>query len=186
VTSFPQYVCLFEVPFSGRVQPQHQAWVAEHPEAADRHRARQRFDVLAIGVWSKTQHLVHGFELKVSRADLLHELRDLTKSEVAARMVDRFWLVLGDRALLKDTDPVPESWGILVARGRGLTLVREPAPQAGEIDRSLVLGIATRALVSPTIGREARYRDGWIRGRREGYDVGLYDGKHGTDRRHLL
>lgn len=162
--SFPEHITLYEVPFIGRPRF-HESIEAMGALANDRRfRSRQRFDVLAVGVWPSSKGLIHGFELKVSRADLLHELRDLSKSEHAARLVDRFWLVLGDKSLLREDDPVPESWGILVAVGRGLRVIRDAAPQPGEFDRSLLLGIATRALVTPRMGGEARYRDGLNRG----------------------
>lgn len=150
--SYPEHVVLYEVP-------------------VNQDGTRRRIDAVAIGVWRKTGNLVHGFELKVSRADLLHELRDLTKSEPAVRAVDRFWLVLGDKALMRDTDPIPESWGIIVAHGRGLRIVREAAPQAGELDRSLLVGMVTRALVAPRMGTAIRYRDGLIRGYRDAEDT---------------
>ncbi|NQX36265.1 hypothetical protein [Herbiconiux sp. VKM Ac-2851] len=157
--SFPEHVTLFEVPFDGRIRPGY--------EGTGR-RSRQRYDVLAVGLWPSSKHLVHGFELKVSRSDLLHELRDLTKSEHAAANVDRFWLVLGDRTILRDDDPIPASWGIIVPHGRGLTIHRDAQPQPGLMDRSLIRGITTRALVHPRIGTEVRYRDGLQKGRRDG------------------
>lgn len=158
VLSFPEHVVLFEVPFRGR--PRY--GLEESDTLAESLRSRQRYDALAIGVWPSSKKLIHGFELKVTRADLLHELRDLTKSEYAARNVDRFWLVLGDKTLMKDTDPVPESWGVLAAHGRGLRMIREAQPQPGLMDRELLVGAVTRALVHPTIGREVRYRDGLV------------------------
>jgi hypothetical protein len=146
----PVHVVLFEVPLMGRM-------------VEDRYgnplRSRQRIDVVAIGVWGKTDNLVHGFEVKVSRADLMAELRDLSKSEYAARACDRWWLVVA-AGILRDDDPVPESWGILEQRGRGLTIRREPTPQLGETGR-LVGGIATRALAAPTYGRALAYRRGF-------------------------
>lgn len=172
--SYPEHVVLYEVPFVGRTRMS--AWGRP---------TRQRYDVLAVGIWPSSKQLVHGFELKVSRSDLLHELRDLTKSEHAARNVDRFWLVLGEKTLMRDTDPIPESWGILYASGRGLRKLRDAAPQDGDGARALLAGVATRALVSPRQGREVRYRDGWVKGRREGYEYGYNDGDRGRPRRSI-
>lgn len=151
--SFPEHVVLFEVPIEGRLQPGY-----EFLQRA----SRQRIDAVAVGIWKKTEGLIHGFEIKVSRSDLLHELRDLTKSEAAVRAVDRWWLVLGSRDLLHEDDPVPASWGVLYAQGRGLRVLREPSPQAGAADRSLLTGLVTRALISPRYIGQIRYRDGLI------------------------
>jgi hypothetical protein len=149
---FPEHVVLYEVPLHGRGNS----------------RSLQRIDAVAVGVWPGTQQLIHGFELKVSRADLLHELKDLTKSQAAVDACDRFWLVLGDAKLLRPEDPVPESWGILAASGRGLRTLRAAEPQAGRHDPSLIIGLVTRALVAPRMGFEARYKAGLQRGRTEG------------------
>ncbi|MBZ4312508.1 hypothetical protein LAN17_23350, partial [Mycobacterium tuberculosis] len=65
-------------------------------------------------------------------------------------------------------DPVPESWGILAASGRGLRTLRAPGPQAGRHDPSLIVGLVTRALVAPRLGLDARYKAGLQRGRTEG------------------
>jgi hypothetical protein len=157
VTSFPEHVVLFEVPIDGRPQPGFE-FEFEFLERA----SRQRIDAVALGIWRRTEGLIHGFEIKVSRSDLLHELRDLSKSEAAVRSVDRWWLALGDKALLHDDDPVPESWGVLYASGRGLRVLREPSPQAGELDRSLITGLVTRALIAPRYIGQIRYRDGQI------------------------
>lgn len=175
--SYPEHITLYEVPFLGRVRPGY--------ELSGR-QSRQRYDVLAIGIWPSSAGLVHGFELKVSRADLLHELKDLSKSEHAATNVDRFWLVLGDKSLIREGDPIPESWGIMVPYGRGLTKLKDAAEQPGLMSRSLVAGIATRALVSPRIGTEVRHLDGLRRGRREGVDWALQSVRDdGRDRARL-
>jgi hypothetical protein len=159
-------VVLFEVPFLGRAK--YGLVDGENLEDLPSNlRSRQRYDALAVGIWPSSKQLVHGFELKVSRSDLLHELRDLTKSEEAARNVDRFWLVLGDKTILRDTDLVPDSWGILAAVGRGLRIIRDAQPQEGALTRSLLIGAVTRSLVQPTIGREVRYRDALVRSDKE-------------------
>lgn len=148
----PERIVLFEVPLWGRPSPTY-----------DWKRSRQRIDVVAVGTKEKDQ-LVHGFEVKVSRADLLHELRDLTKSEAAVRAVDRWWLVVA-AGILHDDDPVPPSWGILETRGRGLTVRRDAEPQQGDV-RPLVAGLTLRALVAPRYIRGIAWREGLEYGRR--------------------
>lgn len=134
----PEYLVAFEVPIDGRPR-----W-ADMPEV----RARQRVDAVAVGLWKRTEHLVHGFELKVTRADLMHELRDPTKSAAAVTAFDRWWLVIGNPALLRDDDPLPAGWGVLEPRGNGLG-VRVPAdPQAGDLDRRTLAGIMQASMRS--------------------------------------
>jgi hypothetical protein len=149
----PERIVLFEVPLVGRSDPA-RPW--KGPK-------RQRIDVVAVGA-KDADMLVHGFEVKVSRGDLLAELKDLTKSEHAVRACDRWWLVVA-AGILRDGDPVPDSWGILEARGRGLTIRREPEPQEGDV-RALMRGVTLRALVSPRYLRGIAWREGYETARR--------------------
>ena len=55
---------------------------------------------------------VIGHEVKVSRADLLNELRKTEKWEAWRYFVDRWWLVVSDPALVTGLT-VPPEWGIL-------------------------------------------------------------------------
>src|SRR5689334_9958361 len=58
----PEYLVLFEVALDGR-------------ESRTRlTTGKQRIDAVAYGMWAKTEHVVHGIEIKTSRADLLREL----------------------------------------------------------------------------------------------------------------
>jgi hypothetical protein len=108
----PEHAVLFEVPVDGvrrweYVDNDGTRQQAEMP-------CRRSIDALAVGLWRRTDHLIHGFEIKATRADLRAELRDPDKSEPARRLCDRWWLVLADRKLLGDDAP-PEGWGVLYA-----------------------------------------------------------------------
>ncbi len=73
---------------------------------------------------------LQGHEIKVTRADLVHELTDPTKSDAWQRYCDRWWLVVPDPRLL-DGLTLPASWGVLTPpsgrRTRSMT-VHVPAP----------------------------------------------------------
>ncbi|QTV79468.1 hypothetical protein [Microbacterium sp. NIBRBAC000506063] len=58
--------------------------------------------------WGERQS-VHGFEVKVSRADWLTELRDPEKAEAWARYCHYFWLVVADKTIVHDD--LPDGWG---------------------------------------------------------------------------
>lgn len=167
--TMPEHIVLFEVPVDG-VQRMH-GTTLDGTEWSHERTIRRRIDAVAVGMWGRTEHLIHGFEIKVSRADLLSELKDPEKSEPAIQMVDRWWLVLGDAKLLKDTDVIPDGWGIMVARGRGLSVLREAAPTGGTPNPRFVAAL----LQSCTGGRGSTAR---ALGRREGYDAGYKDGEH--------
>lgn len=76
-----------------------------------------------IAGWGKRQ-TIHGFEVKVSRADWLAELRDPSKAEAWAQYCHMFWLVAASKDIVRDD--LPEGWGLLVPHGSSLRAVRTP------------------------------------------------------------
>jgi hypothetical protein len=175
----PEHIVLFEVPVDGvqrlgGVTPDGKEWTHERT-------IRRRIDAVAVGTWKKTDHLIHGFEIKVSRADLLSELKDPEKAAPAINMVDRWWLVLGDAKILKDTDPVPEGWGIMAAHGRGLKVLREAAPTGGSPDPRFVAALLQSAIggrgsVTRSLGYWEGVNRGVASGKLSGRSEGYRDG----------
>jgi hypothetical protein len=91
------------------------------------YKQERRCDAIAIGMWQSTQRLIHGFEIKVSRADWLREVRDVSKADPFIEQCDRWWLVTADLAIAKSGE-IPESWGWLTATKSGLRIQRPPKP----------------------------------------------------------
>ena len=75
------------------------------------------------GGWRNRQ-TIHGFEVKVSRADWLAELRDPEKALAWSRYCHGFWLVAADKGIVRDD--LPDGWGLLVPHGMSLRAVRTP------------------------------------------------------------
>lgn len=69
---------------------------------------------------------LHGHEVKVSRSDWLHELKQPDKSEAFKRYMDRWWLVVPDAKIVKPGE-LPEGWGLL-------SLVKDKWPGRGMPD----------------------------------------------------
>lgn len=130
----PEHLVMFEVPVDGRPR-----W------DGDTKGTRQRIDAVAVGMWGRTRHLIHGFEIKCSRADLIIELRDLSKSAAGVAMCDTWSLVLADADLLRPDDLIPDGWGVLAARGRGLTVLRKPVEREGVRDGRIIAGLLQAA-----------------------------------------
>lgn len=116
----PEHLVAFEVAVDGPPR---------YPDHPDLGRKRQRLDAVALGLWGKCEHRVHGFELKVSRADLLAELRQPEKAAAGVALCSTWSLVLGDPALLRDGDDLPAGWGVYAPHGRGLRQIVAPADQ---------------------------------------------------------
>jgi len=53
-----------------------------------------------------------GFEIKVSRSDLLNELKHPEKADEIGKFCDT-WVLVVPKGLIKDSDEIPTYWGIL-------------------------------------------------------------------------
>lgn len=129
---------------------------AEHVKSAAGFDHRRVCDYMALDLWpggygaSRKGPLLHGHEVKVSRADWLVELRDPSKSEEFAQFCDFWWLVVSDRSIVKPGE-LPEGWGLMVASGRTTRVVtsaprREPIPLTRDM-----LATLSRAVTKTTI-----------------------------------
>lgn len=97
-------------------------------------------DALALGLWKSRGFHLHGFELKISRSDWLHELKDPSKAEAIAAYCDMFSLVISDMSII-DLEEVPKTWGIMCAQNGTVKTVREaPLLDAKPMDRAFLCG----------------------------------------------
>jgi hypothetical protein len=156
VAGAPEYLVLFEVPIEGRASRTHLTT------------GRQRIDAVAYGMWAKTSHVVHGIEIKTSRADLLRELRDPSKADAGVAACDYWWLALSGPALLREDDEVPDGWGVLAAHGNGLRTIQEPTRREGMRDDRFVAGLLTAAMRSSTYRRAQGYQAGYADAAKDG------------------
>jgi len=87
----------------------------------------RRADALWLPLMTGMRGQIWGYELKVSRADLMHELADPTKADPWMRYCNQWTLVVPDEGLLRGLD-IPDLWGILVPSAkRTMRTVRKPA-----------------------------------------------------------
>lgn len=105
---------------------------------------RRRADAIAVGCWNSVGHLIEGFELKVSRADWLRELKSVNKADPFIERCDRWWLVTASPAIAK-VEEIPACWGWM-AYGKGGLRVQRPAPRLPqhkpeEIGRLFAVGL---------------------------------------------
>lgn len=82
-------------------------------------------DALAMSLYPSRGLHLHGFEVKVSRADWFKELGDPVKAEAIAGFCHFWWLVIDDPAIVKDGE-LPATWGLLARHGKVLKLEKEP------------------------------------------------------------
>lgn len=129
---------------------------AEHVKSAAGFDHRRVCDYMALDLWpggygpSRTGPMLHGHEVKVSRADWLTELRDPSKAEAFAQFCDFWWLVVSDRGIVKPGE-LPEGWGLMVAHGNTVRVAsgaprREPVLLTRDMQATL-----TRAISKTTV-----------------------------------
>lgn len=88
-------------------------------------------DAIVADLWPSSGHLVHGFEVKVSRSDWLTELKDPEKAEAFKPYCDHWWLVVPDASIVRDD--LPDGWGLMALTKDGQSLRQRVA--APKLDR---------------------------------------------------
>ncbi len=81
-------------------------------------------DAVIIGNWPSVGYEVQGFEIKVSRADWLNEVKEPLKSQPTKQFCDRWWLLIASETFVKEGE-LPEDWGIMAPKGSGLKVIKE-------------------------------------------------------------
>lgn len=104
-------------------------------------------DAVAMDLWPANGLELHGFEVKVSRADWLTELREPDKATVVGQFCHRWWLVVPDRDVVRGEE-LPADWGLLVIGGNGKLRAAKAAPkrQARQMPRSFVAALLRAAV----------------------------------------
>lgn len=118
------------------------------PEVADStgsHCSRYA-DAIAMSLWPSRGLDVIGFEIKVSRSDLVSELKNPKKSVAVQSYCDKWYLVLASEDLIKEGE-LPSAWGLIVVNKLGKLQVLKSAPQleAQPLKKSFIASILRRA-----------------------------------------
>jgi len=144
------------------------AWVVLSEVSNSTGFARSRSaDVVALGTWPSRGLDLHGFEIKVSRSDLLSELAKPEKADGVGKYCSYWWLVVSDAKLVEGV-AIPGTWGVLAPRNKILREIKKPErleakPWTPAFAASLIRNYA-RGVVSITeLEKERAERDAIIR-----------------------
>jgi len=120
--------------------------------------ANRTGDVMVMGLWPSRGLSLQGFEVKVSRADWLREVKQPQKAESLYRYCDHWWLLAAAPDLVQDLE-LPSTWGLLAPKGRGLGIVK-PAPQLtpDPMNRSMLAALLKRAWMRAPAAEAAEAR----------------------------
>ena len=119
-----------------------EAWALlwEVPDGTGSNKSRTA-DALAMSLWPSRGLLLHGHELKASRTDWLKELSQPSKAESICRYCDHWWIVAGDKGIVRDGE-LPPTWGLMVLKGGKLIQeVAAPKLEPLPVDRAFLCGI---------------------------------------------
>lgn len=127
-------------------------------------------DAVVMSLWPSRGLEVIGIEVKVRRSDWLKELATPEKADAIAKNCDRWYLAVGDEAIVQDGE-LPKGWGLLVPKADGLRCkveakLVEPEPVQ---DRGFIAAVLRQAQCQITeeavLKRE--YERGFGDGKRE-------------------
>lgn len=102
---------------------------------------RRHCDALVMSLWPSRGLTLTGFELKVSRADWLKELKQPAKAESIARYCDYWFIVTGDDKIIQ-TGELPPTWGLMTPKAGKLKVKTEaPKLEAEPLSRKFIAGL---------------------------------------------
>lgn len=136
-------------------------------------------DAIGISCWPCLGLAVHGFEIKSHRGDWLREVNDGEKSQAIFRYCDHWWIVVGNDQIVQPGE-LPPTWGLLVAKGGKLHLMKAAPPLAPEpLTKTFIASVLRGALevVVPDAALNERYKAGYAEGNAEGERVGEHTKK---------
>lgn len=93
-------------------------------------RVTRHADAVSIGIWPSTGHRIHGFEVKVSRADFANEMKNGDKAEAIFQFCHH-WSLATPPGLVR-VDELPPNWGLVTFDGRTLRTVKS-APRLAPV-----------------------------------------------------
>ena len=106
----------------------------------------RRCDLVRIGTWASRGIGIDVHEIKVSRADWLHELDEPAKADAWWPYCSRFWVVVPPGIV--DPHELPEGWGLMElppAGQRRFKVKVAPTPKAAKVTTGLLVELISRA-----------------------------------------
>jgi hypothetical protein len=97
----------------------------EHVRDSAGFNASRTIDAMALGLWPSRGLELHGFEVKVSRADFRREVADVAKMDAFAKVLDRFWVV-APKGVVPPVE-LPATWGLLEVGEDGVSIRQKVA-----------------------------------------------------------
>lgn len=106
---------------------------------------RRWADAVAMNMYPSRGMEIHGFEIKISRADWLRELKDPEKSSTVQQFCDRWWIV-APKELIRPGE-LPPTWGHYDITPAGIIrqMVAAPKLESTPVNKSFMAAMLRRA-----------------------------------------
>ena len=140
-------------------------YIDEVPNGTSGHKTRT-IDAIAMGVWQGTGYMLNACEIKVSRADFLAEVADMSKAAPFEQVAHAFWLV-APRDIVK-VEEIPPTWGWLVVSDSGLKAGKRPVVNKEAKLNYHFLGAVLRKIMERESAKEDQLNQEYTRGYKEG------------------
>ena len=133
--------------------------------------ARRFADAVTVDLWPSRGYSIQGYEIKVSKSDLEHELQDVTKWEAVGQFCDKWWLVVGDKTIV-DLERLPAIWGVMYPTKTGKLRILKPASKLKPkpFTKGFMASLLRKAADHNDFKMKlnAEYRRGWSEGLEKG------------------
>ena len=132
-------------------------------------------DALAVQLWESRGLEIIGFEVKVSRADWIKELKHPEKADAIAQYCHQWYLVVGNADIVQ-LGELPTTWGLMVPHTKKTLKIVKPAVRNEKpkpVDMPFLCAVLRRAVEQHTT--KAKLQSEFNRGYDEGYDDGKKD-----------
>lgn len=133
-------------------------------------------DAVAVGLWPSRGFEVHGFEIKVARADWLSDLNRPDKNDGIASECD-FWWIVAAPGVVRESE-LPEKWGLLLPHGDKLRAKPRAKRRrvSGPLGRRFAVSLICKALGTDTVNKR-QLASAQATGSQDGYARGLAENK---------
>lgn len=131
--------------------------------------ATRSADALAVGLYRSRGQSIIGFEVKVSRADWLRELKHPEKAEPIAQFCDYFYLVVPELSVVT-VDEVPTPWGLILVdqvKSKAHFAKKAEQLQAVPVTRKFLCAIVKQAMDTAGMPGEVALREAREAGAKE-------------------
>ena len=132
----------------------------------------RRYDFVAMNCYDSNNYRIEVVEIKVSKADLRHELMESEKHTIIFEEIDYYWLAAPEEII--DMSIIPPKWGVYAVKDGKLVTKRKPICLHDEYVRKISRHFAAsflRAAINQNMEKkllfdelQKKYNEGYQRG----------------------